>query len=288
VTSASRTGDSHLHAVKSQVPVPPKHIEVDGHRIRHREFQQVLWLAACGALAICAVSAVYYDITQVYWHVGHFVILNLRYSWNHLFPSQTWPVWRHSVGRAIFEGIVADFLLKWLVSGLTGKSWKKRPMQRVRVWSIPLIALGVLILGLALAVCAQWFVMFGYPMLAHQTTHVHYVTPAASIAEAEGFVIGVIIGELVHRLWRPAANTIHLMLADRGVAYAQAHDGKLPVWVRHPLTPPSERERVAWMVKSGIKVKPASKWIHYPAIVAGLVFLALAVQGFDIRVFIAR
>jgi hypothetical protein len=286
VTSAT-AGDAHLRSVPP-IPKPPKHIEVDGHRIHLREVQQILWLVVCGALAIFAVSAAYYALTQVDWHIGHFVILNLRYSWNHLFASVTWPLWRHSVGRAIPEGIIASFTLKWLVSGITGKSWKKHPMRRVPVWSIPLIALGVLVLALALALGAQWFVMFGYPMLAHQTVHVHFVTPAARIVEAEGFVIGLVIGELVHPLWRPAANTMHLMLADRGVGYAQAHNGKLPVWVRRPLTPPSVRERVAWMADSGIKVKPAGGWIHYPAVIVGILFLAMAGWGVDIREFIAR
>ena len=271
--------------VASRVPAVPKHIKVNGKHIRLRLPQQVSWVVLFGAIAIFIVTAVYFDITQVHYHFAHLNIW-LTYGWNHLINSRTWPDWRHGVGRAIPEGIVA-YQLKSVLGGFTGRAWHKHPLDRVPVWSIPLISLGVLVLGEALAIGAQWVAMFGWAMIEHHSTHVHYVTPTHQISEVEYFLIGLAIGQLLHRLWRSAANTSQLYIAERGACYAEDHGGTLPFWARHPLSSPSLRERVAWLAENNIPLKRHGAWIRYTAILVAVVFFALAVQGAYIRIAVA-
>jgi hypothetical protein len=100
-------------------------------------------------------------------------------------------------------------------------------------------------------------------------------------------VIGVIAGQVVHRLYRPVGNTVQLYFIEVAVNRARS-TGQVPAWVRHPVTPPVIRERFSWMMENDVPVEPHGWWIHLAAPVMSAILVALALYGGFVRLWLAK
>lgn len=267
---------------QAEHPTPPKHIEVNGHKIHLRMVQQIIWLGILGYIAICVVSALYYGITQVDYGTiaGHHIWL--KPHWDNLLHNVWWGLWRHGY-RNMMEGVVAVPLAK----SLLGSGWKKRPFLRLSTPKLALRMVEILVEGLVLITAGLWVASFGVAMLLHHSTHVAFITPSPRIVELEYFVIGLVIGQVIHRRWRAAGNTIQLFFVEKGASFAR-NTGRLPVWVRRPLQPPVMRERVAWTVDANVPVHEHGKWIRVVAPAFLAINFLLFVWGVYVREVIAK
>lgn len=254
---------------------PPKHILVCGHKIHLRLLQTLIWVGIGGFSAVLVASGIYYGVTQNV----------LKHAWDHLFTQAWWVNGdvRHLVGRGIPEGIVALPMIKWAAS-----SWKKHYDDRpIPDWEIAVRLIAFLVAAMALAIFATWVVTFGWSEMIHHSLHVQYVTPTKRTQEYEAFAIGLIIGQATHWIWKPAARTIQLRVAEATVRVWR-RTGKIPAWEEHPLTPPTMRERVAWMMRAGIHIRDVGnralyvRWV-LPAI--GVVYFCLMGLGVYARYF---
>ena len=70
--------------------VPPKHILVNGRRIRLRWLQQIIWSFLAANIGALIISALYYIFVELRWQVGGHTILDLKPKWDNLFSFQGW------------------------------------------------------------------------------------------------------------------------------------------------------------------------------------------------------
>lgn len=250
-------------------------IAVNGHPIRHRFPQVILWgvvAAACGA---AFVAGLYFNVLEVNWHVFY-----LKDWWDgtapyhggmgNLITSPNWSLYRHGI-RDLGEPALATIAVKTLLAKKS--TWDKR------VGPVNLTVRLVLLLAvtIALAVGGIWVINFGLPKI--------YTVPAWVVkASLEQLVLGIVIGQIVHRIWAPAGATIQGWFIDHSVERAVA-TGHIPLWVKLPVAPVQIRERFEVVreeeagkeesarVKSGVVMK-----IILP--VVALVVLYLIVTGF--------
>jgi hypothetical protein len=269
----------------------PRHIKVNGHRIHLRLVQQLIWSFAAATAGAYIISALYYLITQVDWSYGGHTILYLKPRWDGLFATSWWPVARHDI-RDVYEGALATLFVKSLMA-----NWKKAHGERVGAFRLLTAPLLIIIAALPVVVAGIWVLNFGGPWLWHHTLHHRVLHLAVAVPAWLGtylstwnwqpVLIGVIAGLLVHRLYRPAGNTIQLYFIELGVTKARA-TGRIPVWVRHPLTPPVIRERFTWMLDHDVPVERHGTWIKVIAPVMTAVLVILALYGGFIRLWFAK
>ena len=273
------------------MPDIPRHIEVNGHRIRLRLVQQLLWSFAAATAGAYIISALYYLITQVHWTSGGHTVLYLKPGWDGLLKTAWWPVARHDI-RDVYEGVLATLLVKSLMA-----NWKRKNLDQVgafRLITAPLLIIGA---ALPIVLVGIWVVNFAGPWVWHQTAGhrvVHLAVHLPSWLDTylstwnwQPLLIGIIAGLVVHRLYRPVGNTVQLYFIERAVNRARA-TGSTPVWVRYPLTPPVVRERFAWIMESNLPVEKHGAWVRIVTPVMTAIFVLLAIYGAFIRLWVAK
>jgi hypothetical protein len=272
-------------------PDIPRHIKVNGHRIRLRLVQQLLWSFAAATAGAYIISALYYLITQVHWTSGGHTVLYLKPGWDGLLKTAWWPLARHDL-RDVYEGVLATLLVKSLMA-----NWKRKNLDEVG--ALRLITAPLLIIGAALPIVLLgiWVVNFAGPWVWHHTVGhrvVHLAVHLPSWLDTylstwnwQPLLIGIIAGLVVHRLYRPVGNTVQLYFIERAVNRARA-TGSTPVWVRHPLTPPVVRERFAWIMESDLPVERHGAWVRIVTPAMTAIFILLAIYGAFIRLWVAK
>jgi hypothetical protein len=278
-------------AITTAVPAVPRHIEVNGHRIHLRLLQQLIWSLAAATAGAYIISALYYLITQVHWSAGGHTVFYLKPAWDGLFATRWWPVARHDV-RDVYEGALATLLVKSLMA-----NWKKSHGERADAFRLVTAPLVIIIAALPVVVAGIWVLNFGGPWLWHHTLHHRVLHLAVSMPawlstflstwNWQPLLIGIIAGQIVHRLYRPAGNTVQLFFIELGVNRTRA-SGVVPGWVRYPLAPPIARERFSWMIDHNVPVERHGAWIRVIAPVMTAILIALALYGAFIRLWFAR
>jgi hypothetical protein len=242
---------------------PPRHIEVNGERIRLRWAQQIAWSAVGAAVGAYMVSAVYYLITQVKWPgVGGHTVLYLKPQWDGLFHTSWWRAARHDY-RDCYEGVFATLFIRSILT--SRKYWDKR-VGWLRMATAPLLlfaaAFPVITLGIWLVDIHNWGTALPAVLVTYQAV-----------------LIGFVAGQVVHRLYAPVGNTVQLLFLEQ--ALAGQHRPRWPL-------PPVVRERYAWMQQQHAQPHDAGAW--FTALVglmtAGLLFLAG--YGAWVRLVVAR
>ena len=94
--------------------VPPKHILVNGRRIRLRWLQQIIWSFLAANVGALIISALYYLFVELRWHVGRHTILYLKHDWDNLFRFHGWAADRHDL-RNVYEALLATLFVKSLL-----------------------------------------------------------------------------------------------------------------------------------------------------------------------------
>jgi len=280
-----------MTAVSAALPTIPRHIKVNGHRIHLRLVQQLIWSFAAATAGAYIISAVYYLLTQVHWTSGGHTILFLKPQWDGLFKTSWWQTARHDI-RDVYEGALATLLVKSLMA-----NWKKAHGERVGAFRLAIAPLLIIIAALPVVVAGIWVINFGGPWLWHHTLHhrVLHLTVAMpawlstflSTWNWQPLLIGIIAGLVVHRLFRPAGNTIQLFFIELAVTRTRA-TGIIPAWVRYPLTPPVIRERFTWMIDNNVPIEKHGAWVKVIAPVMTAILIVLALYGGFIRLWLAK
>ncbi len=280
-----------MSTIAAAPPAIPRHIKVNGHRIHLRLAQQLIWSLAAATAGAYVISAVYYLVIEVHWTYGGHTILFLKPHWDHLFKAAWWTDARHDI-RDVYEGALATLFVKSLMA-----NWKKAHGERVGAFRLATAPLVIMVIALPIVIAGVWVINFGGPWLWHHTLghralHLSVSLPSwldtyLSTWSWQPLVIGVITGLVVHRFYRPIGNTVQLFFIEIGVNRARA-TGKIPVWVRHPLTPPVFRERFAWMMDHDVLVEKHGAWIKVVAPVMTAILVLLALYGGYIRLWFAK
>jgi hypothetical protein len=260
---------------------PVKEATIDGHEIHLVTVQRYAWRIIGGLLAVLAVSGLYYALTQVHYYYwpGH-TLFYLKPGWDGLFKQAWWPTDRHFTRNNI-EGIVAAPAVT-----IAALSWRKHwDEDLASSWEVVGRLLAYFVVAACGLIIAEWFVTFGYAMIAHQSTHVHYVTPTSRLAEIEGFVIGFVAGQLARPIWKPAARTLHFRLCEPSVNLWR-RTRRPPLWVLLPMIPPTARTRIAWMFYARVATGLGqARWAKWLLPVVCLIVVALIGTGIYARYF---
>jgi hypothetical protein len=300
VTAAAGDAIPLRTAGTTPAPGPPRHILIHGKPIRLRWLQQIIWsflVANAGALVI---SAIYYLLVQLNWHIGGHEILYLKPSWDKLFSFQGWDADRHNI-RDVYEALLATLFVKSLLA-----NWKKGGWH-APAWYVAISPLLLVVVAAPFVVLGVYLIDHAFPYLWHRWFgHQHVANPVHlphTLAWAgtylAGFpwqpvVIGILAGLVVHRVYAPAGRTVQLYFIGRAVdkardaitsgtsqADARRH---LPHW---PM-PPTVRERAEWIMDQGLPVPNRTTSITGAvAFVSGVLF-CLTGYGAYIRYVVAK
>lgn len=286
----------------------PRHIEVNGHRIRFRLAQQAGWSAISAVLAAALIAGVYFLVFEVNWHVHigavRFQIFYLKNWWDGgmgFIHSPSWGnVYRHGL-RNLWETVLAALFVKSLLAA----KWRK---DDVRVGGLRLILTPLLlaVVATALVVGGIWLLDFGLPSAWHHFFGTHRAANPVHLPHSLAFLanflstwnwqvvlVGAVIGQIVHKIWAPVGNTIQGFFIDRAAANARRYvnpvggPGYAPLWVRYPLTPPVARERFAWIMESGQPIRSHGKLDRGLIITFSVVAFWLIVAGLIARYWVA-
>lgn len=283
------------------VASPPKHILIHGKPIRLRWLQQIIWSFLAANVGALVISALYYLFVQVRWPgVGHHTVLYLKQDWDSLFTFKGWAADRHDV-RDVYEGVLATLFVKsllanWKKGGWHAPAWYVAisPLLIVLV-AAPLVTLGVYLLNHAFP--WLWQREFGHRILhnpVHFPAQLDFLGTFLAGFPWQPFVIGIVVGLVVHRVYAPAGRTVQLYFVGRAVDHARdaiaagaaENDARrhLPRW---PL-PPTIRERAEWIMDQGLAVPDRGKSITGAVYAVSVVLLALTVYGGYVRYVVAK
>lgn len=276
-------------------PAVPKHIEVCGRLIRFRFAQQLIWGAVAALAGAYIISALYYGITQVNWHLFY-----LKHAWDFAFAGTSWHIghfeimnqqlwadhYRHGL-RDFYEGVLATPLTRTLLA-----NWKKHPFQQVADWRVITVFPAIFLVALPLILIGIWLLYYHLPAQFQQQTAV------LGAINWQPFLIGAVVGQAVHRFYAPVGNTIQLHFVSKAVARADLPGRTEPLWVRYPLLPPVLRERFAWLRENiglwltgtdGTRTEVSYSRRADFLIPAGILLaIVLAIAGAYVRLVIAR
>ena len=275
-----------MSTVTAALPAVPRHIKVNGHRIHLRLVQQLIWSLAAATAGAYVISALYYLILEVKY--GTFW---LKPGWDGLINASWWTLARHDI-RDVYEGALATLFVKSLMA-----NWKKAHGERVGAFRLAAAPFVIMAIALPIVIVGVWVINFAGPWVWHHAVHhrpLHlsvtlpaWLSTYLSTWNWQPLLIGIITGLFVHRFYRPIGNTIQLFFIEIGVNRARA-TGKIPGWVRHPLTPPVLRERFAWMMDNNVPIERHGAWIKIVAPVMTVIFAVLALYGGYIRLWFAK
>ena len=122
--------------------MPPRHILVNGRRIRLRWLQQIIWSFLAANIGSLIISGLYYLFVQLRWHVGGHTILYLKPDWDHLFSFHGWTADRHDV-RNVYEAVLATLFVKSLLA-----NWRKND-RRAPAWYVVISPFLIVIVAFA-------------------------------------------------------------------------------------------------------------------------------------------
>jgi hypothetical protein len=282
----------------TEAQVPPRHILVNGKRIRLRWLQQLIWLFLAANVGALIISALYYLIVQVDWHIGSHTYLYLKHDWDNLFTFHGWPADRHDV-RDVYEAVLATLLVRSLLA-----NWRKHD-RRAPDWYVAISPIVIMVVAFPIVVAGIWLINYGLPDLwhaglAHHALHnpVHFPHRLAWLGTYlagypwQPVVIGVLAGLVVHRVYAPVGNTVQLYFIGRAVDRTRdavkAGEGNpnrhLPRWP----WPPVVRERAAWIMENDLPVPDRTRSIRAAVWILGIIFSALASYGGYVRYWVAK
>jgi hypothetical protein len=231
----------------------PKPVLWNGKRIKGRALQTRLWAALIGLLGVGLIAGVYYAIWQMHWTFGPTGISwSLKRWWDagDWWPATLghWPDYRHDAFRNQLQPALATVLI---LSALAGpKLWA----MRVGPVNLALRLLALLVLGVGLGVLGVYLRDFGLPgAWAHgwaaagrpgySWTGAFYWAGRLSLFT---LAWGALMGFVLHLLWGPAGATIQGYWVDR-LADRARERGRVPLYIRLPLSPTVVRERFSWL-----------------------------------------
>ncbi len=279
-------------------PVPPKRISVKGRPIRLRWLQQIIWSLVAANVGALIISALYYLIVELRWHVGGRTFLYLKPDWDNLFTFRGWAADRHDI-RDVYEAVLATLFVKSLLA-----NWRKK-VWRAPAWYVLLSPILIVVVAFPIVAAGIWLINYALPYLwhaifAHQALHNPVHTPPRLDwlgTYLAGFpwqpvVIGVLAGLVVHRVYAPAGNTVQLYFIGRSVdrtrdAIAAAEENSYRHLPRWPW-PPVIRERAAWIMASNQPVPDRTLDIRWAVRIVLVVFAALAIYGAYVRYIVAK
>jgi hypothetical protein len=279
-------------------PVPPRHILVNGRRIRLRWLQQIIWSFVAANVGALIISALYYLFVQLRWEFGGQTVLYLKPSWDHLFSFGGWTADRHDV-RNVYEAVLATLFVKSLLA-----NWRKND-RRAPSWYVVISPLLIIVAALPVVAIGIWLINHALPylwhaLIGHHALHNPVHTPPSLDwlgTYLSGFpwqpvLIGILAGLVVHRVYAPAGNTVQLYFIGRSVdktrdaiaAGEQNPYRHLPRWPWAPVI----RERAAWIMQNDLPVPDRTRDITWAVRIFTLVLLALAAYGGYVRYVIAK
>lgn len=274
---------------------------LSGKKVRGRFAQSFTWSSGTAYLAAAFMAGLYFGILQVRWyiHIGDFYVqlFYLKPWWDHLFPYDWWALYRHAAFRDIAEPAIASMAVKTL---LASRKWWGVRVSNLRVITSPLVVLfmvfalgvlGVWLIDFALPAAWAWF--WSLPLIGDPGFKVsaHFLGKL-SLPQA---IVGIVIGQIVHRYWAPVGATLQGGTMDRsvdrkwiiarrvqektGITMEQVIEADnagwhlIPAWARLPLSPPVVRERYAdaWRNNASVKTRKG----HGKVIVVAVVFIVL-------------
>jgi hypothetical protein len=217
-------------------------------------------------MAFCAgliIMAAYFLITQVRWHIGiggHEYVFWLKPSWDRLLDRQVgaahWSSARH-LGRNLLDPILATLFVKSLLA-----NWKTEPDDRGSMLYLAASPLIVLVAALALIIPFCWVVFWAVPWIGQ-----HLPITVVQIAG------GIIIGQVIHRLYAPAGRTVQGYFIDRQeTKFLADHDARKHAPARW--LPPVVQERYWYDLTDDNYPSRPGNWVKF--IVPAFAFLCLA------------
>jgi hypothetical protein len=278
--------------------VPPKRIPVNGRPIRLRWLQQIIWFIVGANVGAWIISALYYIFVELRWHVGGHTFLYLKPDWDHLFSFHGWPADRHDV-RDVYEAVLATLFVRSLLA-----NWRKHD-RRAPAWYVAISPILIVVAAFPVVVAGIWLINYGLPdvwhaVLAHHVLHnpVHFPYRLAWLGTYlagypwQPVLIGILAGQVVHRVYAPAGNSVQLYFIGRSVdktrdaiAAGEEHpDRHLPRWP----WPPVIRERAAWIMANQLPVPNRTFDIRLAVRIVTIVLAALAIYGAYVRYVIAK
>jgi hypothetical protein len=278
--------------------VPPKHILVNGRRIRLRWLQQIIWSALAANIGALIISALYYLFVELKWHVGSHVFLNLKYDWDHLFSFHGWIADRHDI-RDVYEALLATLFVRSLLA-----NWRKND-RRAPAWYVAISPLVIVVVAFPVVAAGIWLINYGLPDAWHALFVHHAVRDPVHMPHSlawlgtyfagfpwQAVVIGILAGLVVHRVYAPAGNTVQLYFIGRsvdktrdGIAAGEKHPYRhLPRWPWAPVV----RERAAWIMQNDLPVPDRSFDITTAVRILTVILAALAIYGGYVRYVIAK
>jgi len=221
-----------------------RHPLVNGKPIRFRALQQALWGVGLGTLVFgLFASGIYFGPTQVHWyiHIGSFYWPGfwLKKGWDDgmgLVGTHTWLI--NSANWAFFRHAYRNIGLPALATmgALSVTGGARKPASRWYTAIAPLLVLATAVVLITAGV-------YGTLRL---NSAVGTVPTWATALEAGA--LGLVIGQILHFIWRPAGTRIQSFLVEKAVdRHWRSSSPSTPAWVSHPLTPPTFRE-AAWQL----------------------------------------
>jgi hypothetical protein len=278
--------------------VPPRRIPVKGRPIRLRWLQQLIWLFVAANVGTLIISALYYIFVQLRWQVGGHTILYLKPDWDHLFSFHGWREDRHDI-RNVYEALLATLFVRSLLA-----NWRKHD-RRAPAWYVAISPIVILVVAAPIVVGGVWLINYGLPdawhaLFDHHVIHnsIHFSYRLAWLGTYlsgfpwPSFVIGIVAGLVVHRVYAPAGNTVQLYFVERSVdktrdaiaAGEQNPYRHLPRWP----WPPVIRERAAWIMEANLPVPDRTSNIRWAVWFVTVVLFGLTVYGGIVRYWIAK
>jgi hypothetical protein len=286
-----------------------------GEEIRWYRTQQVLDSLVAANIAALIIAGFYYAVTQVDYRIPGFslfagsmvlhhgfTVAYLKPTWDNLFSGSAWPVYRHGL-RDLYEPIVATFFVKSLMA-----KWKHVKQERLGARQLVLRSVLVFVVSLPLVVAGLYLINFGLPSLWHREFHKHVIGNPVHLPHAASFagtflaswpwqllLLGIIIGQVVHRIYAPVGSTVQGFFLDRQCDKAhdaidagddrdQAISKYAPRWP----TPPLVRERYWWVMLNNLPVRDRQRNIALVVRAGSILCLLLFLTGIYARYWIAK
>jgi hypothetical protein len=264
------------------------------HVVKARKIKQVCWSLGLGVLVFGLLSSgLYFGISQVHWyvHVGSFYWPGfwLKQGWDSgmgivgqhtwLINQGNWAAYRHP-----YRDIGLPALATMGALSIAGGA--RKPASR---WYTAIAPILVLVSAVILITAATWL-----KLRFNSSPGVSSITAQQMnwLHLAESLFLGILIGQILHRIWRPAGTRIQSFIVERLVDSHFRRGGiGDPYWMRYELMPPTAIEAATKLIqedelsgeadalrKEGHTSK--SRTIYWVAALVCLVILSIDFVGF--------
>jgi hypothetical protein len=228
----------------------------NGEPIRYRLVQQIVWSAAALHIAVWAISALYFIITQVKYPIGDLPFIpDGEYLWlkpiwdtlpQHLYPlhwmsASVWDLYRHVGIRGLEEGVWAGLIVRTLVIKVKERekvTFVDKIMLKVRypnhhqgyrtnAWQIMYAVVAIVFFSLVIGSIGVYLLYYGFPVIYHHALGLHkwhtHVTLTPWLADYmaefqwQPLIIGAVAGFMVKKLFDTPASDLQLFFEDRAI-----------------------------------------------------------------------